>query len=98
MLPVFAPQDRREEVQEYLAAVNPRLELGQIEMLDDRPGEVQFAVTVDAWEDGIPSEERIRAALAYHCQTVDRCFPGLMAVMFANAAPSDAIRLFTRRS
>mmetsp|Transcript_18793 Transcript_18793/g.51463 ORF Transcript_18793/g.51463 Transcript_18793/m.51463 type:complete len:200 (-) Transcript_18793:264-863(-) len=87
--PVKIPPDQRARVTEYCMRVNYTLALGAFEV-DFRDGEVRYRYAVDVEESAL-SFEMIRTQIMVPAATVDKFFPGLMAVTFANANVEEAV-------
>ncbi|MEI6413128.1 MAG: YbjN domain-containing protein [Pseudomonadota bacterium] len=83
------PEERRLAVAEYLTRANYGLALGNFEM-DFRDGEIRYKVSMDI--EGFSIKTSIfHKLLLVGISTMDRYFPGLMAVVFAKVDPDTAI-------
>lgn len=89
MIPVNAPEPKRQAVAEYITRVNYGLILGNFE-LDYSDGEIRYKTSIDVDGDEI-SEALIRNAVNRNVYTVDRYLPGIMSVIYADADPAEAV-------
>ncbi len=86
---VTIPEDKRLPVAEYFTRANYGLPIGNFELdLDD--GEVRYKTSIDVEED------RLTRALLNHIiyaniVTVDKYLPGLMAVVYGDVSPAEAV-------
>jgi hypothetical protein len=90
--PNKVPETRRVAVAEFLTRVNYGIKHGCFEM-DMADGEVRFKVSAVLCE-GQLSQQMVHKMIGLALITLDRCYPALMAVTFANQAPSDAANAF----
>ncbi len=89
LAPVKAPEDRLDEVAEFLTRANYGLRIGNFEM-DYNDGEVRYKSSLDF--EGEPLSPRlIRNAIYPAVQTLDRYLPGLMQVIYGNRSAQEAI-------
>lgn len=80
---------QRPVVMEYLTRVNCGLPVGGF-VMDLNTGDVRFKVGVDV-PDGVLTTAMVRSA-AYTCvQTLDRYFPGVIAVIHGGLSPEAAL-------
>lgn len=87
--PIRVPVPKRAAAAEYLTRANWGLAIGNFE-LDYSDGEIRYKVSMDT--DGIQlNEQLIGQAVAVNCRMMDRYLPGLMAVVFSNESPEEAI-------
>jgi hypothetical protein len=87
--PVKAPDAMRPAVAEYITRANYGLRIGNFEM-DYSDGEVRYKSSLD-FEDEDLTPNLIRRAIYPAVHTLDFYLPGLLAVMYGNKTPQDAI-------
>jgi hypothetical protein len=87
--PVKAPEAMRPAVAEYITRANYGLRIGNFEM-DYGDGEVRYKSSLD-FEDEDLTPNLIRRAIYPAVHTLDFYLPGLLAVMYGNKTPQDAI-------
>lgn len=87
ILPVHVSENKRTEASEFIIRANYGLMLGNFEM-DLADGEVRFKTSVDA-EGGELSSTMIDNLLRSNLITMDRYFPGLMAVLYSDRPPAE---------
>jgi hypothetical protein len=88
-LPLFAPEDRRLAVAEYITRANFGFRLGNFE-LDFNDGEIRFKTS--AWPGSAPFvADHVEPLIGAATSTSNRYLPGLAKVIFANASPQQAI-------
>ncbi len=85
------PEPKRMAVAEYLTRANFGIILGNFE-LDFSDGEVRFKTSADV-ESLELTATFVKNLLVANLGTVDKYYPGLMKVLFANMEPSDAISI-----
>lgn len=89
--PINVPADKRLKVAEFLTRANYGLYIGNFEM-DFQDGEIRYKTSIDV--EGAPlSTAIVRNLVAPNLTMIDRYLPGMMALIYANAAPEDAIAL-----
>ena len=88
--PNNVPEDKRVAAAEFLARANFQILIGSLE-LDFSDGEVRCKVAMDI-EGGTLSHAMVGNMLAFGIRSMDRFFPGLMSVLFANQTPADAFQ------
>ena len=86
---ITVPVKKRSAVAEALARANYRTFGGRLD-LDMSDGEIRFRIGIDV-EGGELSPEMVSNLLAMGNTTLDRYLPALMAVVYANTSPADAI-------
>jgi hypothetical protein len=89
VFPVRAPDDRLNEVAEFITRANYGMIIGNFE-LDYADGEVRYKTSVDV-EDVDLVEPLIRHLMYANVLTMDKYFPGLMRVLYAGISPADAV-------
>lgn len=89
VVPLNVPGDRRPAMAEFLTRANYGLPLGNFEM-DFADGEVRFKTSIDVEDDRL-SEALIRNAVYMNLFTLDKYLPGIMAVMYGDVTPVQAI-------
>ena len=87
--PIKAPQDVRPAVAEYITRANFGLRIGNFE-LDYGDGEVRYKSSLD-FEHETLTPTLIKNAIYPAVHTMDFYMPGLMAVMYGNKSPLEAI-------
>lgn len=87
--PVKAPEEVRADVAEYITRANFGLRIGNFE-LDYRDGEVRYKSSVD-FEGEALTPGLIKHAIYPAVHTMDFYLPGLLAVMYGNKTPAEAI-------
>jgi hypothetical protein len=88
-LPVRVPEDARGRAVEYLNRVNYLLRCGNFE-LGHGDGEVRFRMSIDV-SGGALTPELVGNLIEIAIPSCNRYFRGLMDVVFAGKAPSEAI-------
>lgn len=87
--PVNAPEDKRALVSEFITRANYAMINGNFEM-DWSDGEVRYKTMIDA--EGIELVKRLVKNVVYaNVLTVDRYYAGLMAVIYGDKSPIEAI-------
>jgi hypothetical protein len=87
--PMSIPEAKRGAISEYLTRANHELILGNFE-LNFKDGEVRYKCTF-IYEDGAESETIFMRNLYASFHMMDRYLPGIMAVVYANVPPAQAI-------
>ena len=87
ILPVHVPEDKRADIIEFMTRANYGLMLGNYEM-DMNDGEVRFKTSIDG-EGGELTKPMIDNLLRSNLISMDRYFPGLMAVLYSDRTPAD---------
>ena len=88
--PVRVPEAKRQAVAEYLTRANWGMSIGNFE-LDFSDGEVRYKTSMDI--DGIDlNENLIGMTFAVNNMSMDRYLPGLMAVIYSDVKPADAVQ------
>ena len=87
ILPVHVPEDKRSDIIDFMTRANYGLMLGNYEM-DLNDGEVRFKTSIDA-EGGELTKPMIDNLLRSNLISMDRYFPGLMAVLYSDRSPAD---------
>lgn len=88
--PVKAPEEVRDAVAEYITRANFGLRIGNFEM-DYSDGEVRYKSSID-FEDEELTPGLIKHAIYPAVHTLDFYLPGLLAVMYGNKTPEEAIK------
>lgn len=89
LAPIKAPEAARPAVAEYITRANYGMRIGNFEM-DYRDGEVRYKSSLD-FEEATLSAPLIEHAIYPAVHTMDRYLPGLMAVIYGNKPPAEAI-------
>lgn len=87
ILPVHVADSKRPDATEFMTRANYGLMLGNFEM-DLADGEVRFKTSIDA-EGGELTKPMIDNLLRSNLISMDRYFPGLMAVLFSERSPEE---------
>jgi hypothetical protein len=90
ILPSNAAEEKRETIAEFLTRANYGLVIGNFE-LDFNDGEIRYKTSIDV-EGGELTPQMIENLLHANLMTMDRYFPGVMAVLYADADPAEAVR------
>lgn len=85
ILPVHVSEDKRTDAAEFITRANYGLMLGNFEM-DLADGEVRFKTSIDG-EGGELTKPMIDNLLRSNLISMDRYFPGLMAVLYSERLP-----------
>ncbi len=85
------PENKRMAVAEYLTRANFGIILGNFEM-DFSDGETRFKTSADI-ETIELTATFVKNLIVANLGTVDKYYPGLMKVIFANMQPADAIAI-----
>ncbi len=88
-IPIAIPESKRLAVAEYITRANFGILVGNFE-LDLGDGELRFKTSADV-EDTEIGTTFVKNLLAANISSIDRYFPGLMKVLYANMSPADAI-------
>lgn len=83
------PKPKRVAMAEFIARANYGLNLGNFD-LDMEDGELGYKISVDV-EGGQLSRDMVGNMVGAGVSTMDQYYPGMMAVLFANATPEEAI-------
>jgi len=86
-----APENKRPAIAEFLTRANFGLVIGNFE-LDYNDGEIRYKTSVDVEGDRLNSP-LIRNLVYANVVMMDRYLPGIMAVIYGNVSPVDAIRM-----
>lgn len=89
VLPASAPANKRAAAAEFITRANYGMVIGNFEM-NYEDGEIRYKTSLDIEGDEL-SFALIKQAVYANVATVDRYLPGLMAVIFADVTPADAI-------
>ena len=87
-------EGKRMAVAEFITRANYGMRIGNFE-LDMEDGEFRYKCSIDV-EGGELTVQMVRNLLGAAVTTVDRYYPGLMAVHFGGTAPAEAIRQVER--
>ena len=89
-LPVNTPRDKLDEMSEFTSRANRGMRIGNFE-LDYDDGEIRFKTSVDV-EGGALTHKMIDNLLRANLTTMNRYFPGMMELIYADEEPSTIIR------
>jgi hypothetical protein len=87
--PVKVPEDLRVAAAEFITRANYGLRIGNFEM-DFSDGEVRYKSSLD-FEGETLTPQLIKLAIYPAVQTLDRYLPGLMAVVYGDKTPAEAV-------
>jgi hypothetical protein len=89
VLPNNAPEAKRAAISEFITRANYNLVVGNFEM-DFSDGEIRYKTSMNLSNVEV-SHPLLHGVIVPNIFTTERFFPGVMAVLFANASPEDAI-------
>jgi hypothetical protein len=89
LLPNKAPEERRPAMAEFLTRANYGMILGNFEM-DFSDGEIRYKTSIDVEDDDL-TPALLKQLLYANVMTMDRYWPGIMAVLYSNVSPAEAI-------
>ncbi len=89
LCPVKVPERLRPAMAEYITRANYGLMYGNFEM-DYSDGEVRFKTSIDVQDDRLTSG-LIKPLIYANIALMDKYLPGIMAVVYGNASPKEAI-------
>lgn len=87
--PIRVPEDKRPVVAEFITRANYGLLIGNFE-LDFSDGEVRYKASIDI-ENSTLSPALVEGMVRACCATVDRYYPGLIAIIHGGATAVEAI-------
>ena len=86
---VNAPEEKRPEIAEFITRANYGMAQGNFEM-DYNDGEIRYKTCIDV-DEGALTSTLIKPIVYVNCLMMDKYLPGIMAVLYANVAPADAV-------
>ncbi|MGB1286123.1 MAG: YbjN domain-containing protein [Aggregatilineales bacterium] len=89
VMPINAPEDKRNDVAEFVTRSNYGMIIGNFE-LDYRDGEVRYKTSIDV-EGTILEPALIRQLVYANVIITDRYLPGLMSVIYGGKDPMTAV-------
>jgi hypothetical protein len=89
IIPNKAPEERRPAMAEFLTRANYGLLIGNFEM-DFSDGEIRYKTSIDVEDDEL-TPALLKQLLYANVLTMDRYWPGIMAVLYSDISPTDAI-------
>jgi len=89
ILDAKVPEDKRPAMAEFLTRANYGLVIGNFEM-DYTDGEVRYKTSIDIEDDRLTTA-LVRNLVYANVILMDRYFPGIMKVMYADVPPTEAI-------
>lgn len=89
LLEIQAPEEKHQEIAEFITRANYGLKIGNFEM-DYYDGEIRYKTSV-AVEGGELTTEMLKAQVYANVRTVDKFGPGIMAVLYGDVPPARAI-------
>ena len=87
--PVKAPEKQRMPIAEFLTRANYGMIIGNFE-LDLNDGEIRYKTSIDVKGDEL-SQPLISHLVYANVLTMNRYLPGIMKVLYAGAAPAEAV-------
>ena len=87
--PMKVIQEHRTSVAEFFMRINYNVMLGHFD-LDARDGEVRFKVSAIVKGSEL-SLEMVRQMIGVSMNTMDKFFPGVLAIQFENKTPEEAL-------
>lgn len=87
--PAYAAPEKFADMAEYLTRANYGLVLGNFEM-DYADGEIRYRTSIDV-EGASLNEAMVRSLVYANVLMMDNYLPGIMAVLFGEASPEQAI-------
>ena len=87
--PVKAPEEKRPAVAEFITRANYGMIIGNFEM-DFSDGEIRYKTSIDV-EGGELTPMMVRTMLYTNVLMMDRYLPGIMAVIYGEESPAEAI-------
>ena len=87
---INVPEEKRPAIAEFITRANYGLLNGNFEM-DYSDGEVRYKTSIDVENDELTSP-LVHNLVYANVWTMDRYFPGVMAVIYGNVNPADAIQ------
>ncbi len=89
VLSLKVPEQKRVAMAEFLTRANYGLHIGNFE-LDFRDGEIRYKTSIDVEGDELTTS-LVKQLVYANVSTMDRYFPGIGKVLYADMAPEDAI-------
>lgn len=86
---VNAPEEKRQAISEFITRANYGMAIGNFE-LDFNDGEIRYKTSLDV-DDGPLTNTLIKPAVYVNCLMMDKYLPGIMAVLYADVSPLDAV-------
>jgi len=90
VLDARVPEEKRPVMAEFLTRANYGMVVGNFEM-DYSDGEVRYKTSIDVEGDRL-STALVKTLVYMNVLLVDRYFPGIMKVIYANASPEEQIQ------
>ena len=87
--PVNTPPNKRHAMAEFVCRANYGMVMGNFEF-DFRDGEVRFKTSIDV-ENAELTPPLIKNMVYVNIAMMDKYFPGMMAIIYGNTLPEDAI-------
>jgi hypothetical protein len=89
IFPVRVPENKMAEIAEFINRANYGMIIGNFE-IDYADGEIRYKTSVDV-EDVELTDPLLRHLIYANVLTIDKYFPGLMRVLYADVTAEDAI-------
>jgi hypothetical protein len=93
--PNNVPEDKRLVAAEFITRANYGLRIGNFE-LDMNDGEIRYKVAIDV-EGSSLSPQMLRNMIGLGVGTLDRYFPGLMAICFTGQSALEAVQQIEKK-
>ncbi len=90
VMPLNAPEPKRQAIAEFITRANYGMALGNFE-LDFSDGEVRYKTSIDATHIDL-TPGLIKPMVVTNYLMMDKYFPGLMSVIYANVSPAEAVK------
>lgn len=90
VMPLNTPEPKRQAIAEFITRANYGMALGNFE-LDFSDGEVRYKTSIDATHIDL-TPALIRPMVVTNYLMMDKYFPGLMSVIYANVSPAEAVK------
>jgi hypothetical protein len=90
VLDANVPEETRPAMAEFVARANYGLTIGNFE-LDFNDGEIRYKTSIDVENNPASLADLIRNLVYINVNTMDKYFPGIMAVMYGGATSTDAL-------
>lgn len=84
-----APQDKLEEIAEFITRANYGIKLGNFEM-DYSDGEIRYKTSLSV-QGGVLTTKMVKNQVYANVHTMDKYGPGIMAVLYGDVEPARAL-------
>lgn len=89
LCPINVPENQRLAMAEFLTRANYGITIGNFEM-DFNSGEIHYKTSIDVEGDEL-STALIQQLVAANVMIMDQYLPGIMAIIYGNVVPKEAI-------